>query len=389
MCNRARLCLLLLLCTPFASCRVDADTDGSDAPVALNDVLEADLTIGGIDERPEYEFGRIGGMAATRDGGVAVTDYVNNVVRVYDENGTHRFSFGREGAGPGEVSGPCCPAFDDQGRLWIRDGGNARYNIYALFADSAHYLSQTRMAHGDVNRFAPLTFDEIGHVIDIGSRHDAQGNLAAVRFHLDTASNVVREVAIHRVPDDSTAVKKVQRQISDGVAIMYTYQPYGPIELQAHAPGGEFAHALSSRYEIDWRDPLGQIIRHISGPMQQGPALSEHERGAAEERLQNDSKRLNVSRAQPGFDIPTHKPPLRALFFDNQRRLWVELAVADGADRTAHVYDRQGTLERTVSWPARVSIANGAIHNDVAWGLATDSLDVATVVRLRGFSRRR
>ena len=366
----------------------------ADAPGGFSagdtDSLTAATSIGGIDDtRPEYEFGRVSGLLALADGRVVVADAMNDVLRVYAADGTHRFSFGRNGSGPGEVSGPCCLAVDHENRLWVRDGGNGRYNVYALHGDSASFVQQVRMAHSDVNFWAAVTFDSAGHVIDVGHRSDAQSNSRLHRFHLDSTGHVIRETALHSVPPDSSAMKTVTREIENGSMTLYAHQPYGPQALYAHSPNGEYAHALSSRYAIDWRSADGSLLRHIVHEVANGPALSSTERTNADSSMSQQARRLGVTVAQLGFDVPANKPPLRALFFDLDGKLWVELSVADGAPRTAHIYDRNGTLARTVSWPRDVTLASGSIRGDAAWGIRTDSLDVVTLVRLTGLQSRK
>src|SRR5690606_12073198 len=125
---------------------------------------------------------------------------------------------------------------------------------------------------------------------------------------------------------DSTDVKKVERGGGGRSVTMFAYQPYGPSELVAHSPNGEFAHALSSRYAIDWRDAAGELIRTISGSVETGPELSDDEASRAEEGLNDVANRLGVSRAALGFGVPSNKTPLRDLFFDLEGRLWVELS---------------------------------------------------------------
>lgn len=376
----AVLCLLPTL----AAC-----SDTPDAPVASDDAprvqLVVETTIGGIDEqRPEYEFGRVTGLALLPDGGVAVADGQNDAVRVFSADGELRYSFGREGAGPGELQGPCCLAVDTGGRLWVRDGGNARYNIYRLHDDSTSSAGQVRMAHGDVNRHAPVTFDAGGNVIDIGLRADpGTGQRRVMRMTVDSTGSVLHDVALHTVPDDSTAMKAVQRPTAGGSETRYAYQPFGPQELVTHSPAGEFAHAVSSRYAIDWRAADGSLIRHIARDVRTGPGLSAAERERGEEQMQQQAEFVGVARGQLGFDVPSTKPPLRSLYFDRDGRLWVELAVADGADRTAHVYGTDGALQQVVTWPANVDLRQGAVHGDVAWGVLRGELDVPSVVRLR------
>src|SRR5690606_34586675 len=109
----------LLLPLGVAACG-DNPAPDADAGGIPNDRLEMDVPPTSDDLA--YEFGRIAGMALLPDGRVAVADGMANEVRVFDENGTHQFTFGRRGAGPGEFDGLCCLAIDRSGRLWVRDG---------------------------------------------------------------------------------------------------------------------------------------------------------------------------------------------------------------------------------------------------------------------------
>jgi hypothetical protein len=374
----------LLVVSAYAGC-TDRGETGAAADVA-HDVLTVDFSIGRLDEaRPEYEFGRISGLTLLADGRVAMADALNHAVRIFEQDGTHSLSFGRSGAGPGEFDSPCCIAVDDRQRLWVRDNGNARYSIFEVARDSAAHVRQVRMAHGAGNLWAPVTFDDDGNVIDIGARSapGADGP-RTFRMHLDSTGSVAREQVVHKVPDDSTSVKTVRRPTADGSVTFFGYQPFGPNELTAHSPNGEFAHALSSRYTIEWRAADGTLIRTLTRAIAEGPALSVAERATGEERMAQLATRLGVGRMQLGFDVPPRKPVLRDLFFDRQGRLWVERQVPDAGDSNADVYGVDGTLERTVSWPAHVSLADGAIRGAVVWGVGRDSLDVPSLVRLNG-----
>lgn len=386
-----RIPAMLIVASSLGACEAGSGTDTDDAtPDVPHDVLTVEHVIGGADHTtPEYEFGRVAGLALLADGRFALVDGINHIVRVFNADGTHAFAFGREGAGPEEFSGPCCPAVDSRQRLWIRDGGNARYSVFMVHQDRAEHAGQVRMAHGDVNRWVATTFDAEGNVIDIGSRADREAGVRRTyRMHLDSTGRVVREEAVHKVPDDSTAVKTIKRQVTGGVATLFGYQPHGPDELVAYSTNGEYAHALSSRHVIDWRAPDGSLIRTIRGSIAEGPALSAREDSAAEERLRVLADRFGTTVPQLGFDVPDRKTPLRGLFFDDHGRLWVEIQVPDGADRTAHVYDVSGILERTVTWPADITLDDGIIRGETVWGVSRDSLDVPTVVRLRGLGTR-
>ena len=370
----------LLLIALVACSSGDTQNKAADAAV---DTLVADVTIAGPGGADADGFGSVSGLASRANGDVLVADGLNHVVHIFAQDGAHRFTIGRQGSGPGEFNRPCCLAVDARDRLWVRDGDMA-YDVFQLEDDSAYFLRRVRMAHNDLNRHAPVTFDGAGNIIDIGMKPDsATGERGLYRLHLDSASRVTRKVRLHGPPEDSTAIRKVTRQIPGKVATYYSYQPHGPAELVAHSPKQGFAHALSSRYAIDWRDGQGNLVRHITQGIVEGPSLSAGEKANADSSLAQNAKHLGIRVSELGFEVPPRKQPLRSLFFDRDGRLWVELSVADGAPRTAHVYSTDGTLERTVQWPASIRLTDGEIRNGTAWGIARDELGVETVVRLR------
>ena len=118
-----RTFLLFLCITGLAACGRDS-SEGASKGVATDALVEADMPDG--DGAPEYEFGRLSGLTVLPDGGVAVTDALNSVVRVFDANGVHRYSFGRPGSGPGEMTMPCCIAYGPDGLLSYSDDQSMR-----------------------------------------------------------------------------------------------------------------------------------------------------------------------------------------------------------------------------------------------------------------------
>jgi hypothetical protein len=176
-------------------------------------------------------------------------------------------------------------------------------------------------------------------------------------------------------------MKQVQRKLPVGDVTLFFYPPYAASDLTGFARNGDFAHALSSRYAIDWRDDTGALRVHITAPAAEGPALSARERQVAEEAILSAMKRSGLSRLELGFGVPDRKPVLRGLFFDEAGRLWVQLEVADGAPRLAHVYTPDGVLARTVTWPAELRTLDW-VGNGLAWGIGRDSLDVPYLARV-------
>jgi hypothetical protein len=359
---------------------------GEDALAADADVVEvqarSDLRIGALEGEGADVFGRITGLAVAEDGRVVVLDEQASELRVFGPDGGHRFTFGRRGAGPGELGQACCTAFGPDGLLWVRDGGNARYSAYRLGTAGAEHVRTVRMHHGDVNRWAPLTFDADGRLIDIGARVDAPGAAPAVfRLHIEGDSVALQQRAPEALAG-AVPTHTVQRAMEGGSATLFFYQPFGPSHLTAHGPEGVHADAVSSSYEIRVYASDGTLVRTITRAMA-GPELSAAERTRAAERMESDARRANVPVGDLPFTIPSRKPPIRHLAFDTAGNLWVFLEPADGAPRTAHVYGGDGTLLRAVHWTEPLASTPLVLHADALHGVVRDSLDVQYVVRLR------
>lgn len=368
--------LVVPACEPGAGA-----ASSSDAPVRTGEV---DLVLGVLDGPSELVFGRISGVARDSAGRLFVADGQAANIRVFAREGDFTFTIGRRGSGPGEFLDPCCLTFDAAGHLWVRDNGNARYQEVLVQGDGARATSTLRFSHGDANRWAPVTFDQEGRLVDIGYRAGTSGNASLGRMHLDSAGSVAEITEIPQPSAEDIGQYSVTRSTSFGRVKSYVYQPFGPAHLVAHGPGGQWADALSSEYSIRWRLPDG-TERVLEQAGEVGPELTLEERDRAAEAIERDIERLELSRAELPYRIPDRKPPLRGLTFDRLGRLWVERSTTGNAtERRADVYSPDGTLVERRAWPAHVSLnAFSWIEDDVALGSSRDSLGVGRVVRLR------
>ena len=381
--NRRRRVAVLTLLAGALGCPQGAarDDDGDGDSVRRGEV---ELSIGAENGPDALIFSRIGGLAVDPAGRIFAADVEANEVRVFQPDGRFAFRIGRGGQGPGDLSGPCCLALRDDGRtLWVRDGGNARYQSFAVGDTSAAHRTFLRFAHTDINRGAPLTFDAEGNLVDIGAgTRDDEGRVPIIRYHLDSSSRVVRADTLPEPPKDSLPVHTVTRSVGGNSVTMFVYPSYPPLALHAHSPRGEWARAVSSRYSIAWYDADGRVLRTLERQMV-GPPLSAAERARADSQLNATAARRQIARGEIPFGVPDRKQPLRDLFFDGEGRLWVELYVAESEPPTAHVYSPDGRFLFTAQWPPRTAIAAGAGRDDVVYGVQRDSLDVQRIVRIR------
>ena len=376
-----RAALTATILAALAACGGEKSAEG-DAPKVVG--TKVDLTIGEEDGADEYTFARLGGLAVDSGGRMFVVDNGAHTVRVFGADGKFRYAIGRQGQGPGELIEPCCIALRGD-TLWVRNNGNNRYELFVVGDTGATPMTSVRMAHRDQNRWAPVTFDPAGNVIDIGLAPSVPGGAdekpPLTRFHLDRSGRVVAQQLVPDPPEDSTPVLRASVKVAEGTMTRFIYPPYPPLALRAHSPFGEHARAVSSRYSIGWFASDGSLLRTITG-MAEAPALTAPEAARAESSLIRDTRWLGSGAKNP-YSVPAHKQPLRNLYFDLDGRLWVELSVPLGASHRADVYDRSGRLTYKVEWPANIDLAGGIVTGTTGYAVLTDSLDVQRVVRLK------
>jgi hypothetical protein len=343
---------------------------------------EPDLAIGSMEGEEAYVFGRVSGLARDDAGRIYVADLHAHEVRVFGEDGEHRFTLGRRGGGPGELSSPCCLAFGPDGLLWVRDNGNARYVAFEVSEQNATAVATQRMSHSDANRHVATTFDEAGRLVDVGMRPDpATGEARTTRFHVRPGGDVEKEVSAPLPPDPEALVYRVPVRFGDATTgIRYFYQPYGPRHLVAHGPGGMHADAVSSRYHVRWYLEDGNLLRVVELPGESGPALTTTQRTRADSMIAADAR---VAGTAMPFSPPQRHPPLAALRFDQDGRLWVQRTVLPGEPNRADVYGRDGERVATVEFPAGFDLGYGVLRSDMLLGVMRDELGVEYVVRMR------
>lgn len=342
-------------------------------------VAEVTHTVGGSTTSDSLTLGRVDGMARAGSGEIAIADGMNHQIILVTPTGAIAGRFGRRGSGPNEFIEPCCLAFDMEGRLWVRDGGNGRLALYRVSGDNPALVHTFRQVHGSGRAIVPVTTTR-GGVVDIGDVQDAQsGALQQFRFHMDTTGRVTRRELIPPAPPESIGVRAVtsgggQRSVA------YVRQPFGPRLLVAHGHDGRWARVVSSSHDVFWYDPpTGQAYR--LSRYAHGPALSSDERRRAQQSLADDVRRLRLG-SHP-YSVPDRKPPIRSIFFDQTGRLWVEESVPEGAMRAAAVFGTGGVVVARVEWPSDVDISFGAIDATGGVGIHRDADGVERAVLLR------
>jgi sugar lactone lactonase YvrE len=88
-------------------------------------------------------------VAVGKDNYIYVMDGVNNLVKVFDEQGGFKFSFGAKGTRKGKFSTPVGITTDSAGRVYVADTGNRRIQI---FSSDGTFKRQVALPSGKNNK---------------------------------------------------------------------------------------------------------------------------------------------------------------------------------------------------------------------------------------------
>jgi hypothetical protein len=133
-------------------------------PLYSGDVfnIEEELAIGGANANGEFMFSRIA-LDVDDKGNLYVLETKDVEIRVFDENGKHIFSFGKQGQGPGEMMRPTSAGFQitPQHEIMLYDPPSQRYIFFSLDGKYLRRISTTTL--GTV--LNPVTLNSKGKFI--------------------------------------------------------------------------------------------------------------------------------------------------------------------------------------------------------------------------------
>ena len=126
------------------------------------------------------------GFAARTSRGILFTDtYTRGIVGVWDSSGHFLRTLGREGAGPGELSGWAIPFTDSRGQLYVRDEGMN----WSVFDTALVFLRRIHARNHGVTPAHTIVLDDGRTITSMASWARVPG----VRFILaDTGGKIVK-----------------------------------------------------------------------------------------------------------------------------------------------------------------------------------------------------
>ena len=348
--------------------------------------LDTVSLIGGFGaDSEEYQFDQVGpgSLAGDASGDLYLIDRTGMRVLGYDRAGAFLGSWGREGAGPGELQMPIGLGVGRGDTLWVLDGSNQRITLLPL--DSGAEPSSIPFPPGSSmmgGRIIPVVDGAYGVFAMFSFRPGDDAGpppRPLVRLGRDgVASDTVWE---------APAPKFDQVEVTSGnrVMVMMAQQSFAPGFHWDRFADGSFALAEGPEYDIRVVGPDGLERFRI----QRAPAA--RPTTPADEEFERDRLReASTTGTFPGAEEMMEKrlealtfaevvPRLTGLAVDTQNRLWVGVSVTrPGETDRIDVYGADGSLLGEILEPE--------FFPDLLYGdglvarITADELDVQQIV---------
>lgn len=313
-----------------AACAPRPDTPTSTAPVwAATEVA----TIGA--DSGDASFASVRSLLYSRRGELLVLDDRAKEVKAFDSSGHFLRRIGRTGAGPGEYHWPYSLAWLGD-TLAILDPGNSRIGLFDAHEVWAGQLPVQPITGGSdirLYRTAPSAFWAHGFKVV-----DGRATSLFIQYTSRGAADT-----LPFLPFAATRTTTITCEYPDR-SLHFFDAPFAPRFLQLPTPTGARAMAVTDAYRIDLIGPAGDTVGRIHREMPLPPIDdSAWTAGLAEW----NARPAGVKCDAEGFDRPSGKPILSALFYDPQGRLWVEVHAPDGV--RYDVYNAEGTQVASVT----------------------------------------
>ena len=314
---------------------------------------------------------KVAGSTGCRAGGSAASDPF--AVLVFGADGRYIRTFGRRGAGPGELGNPIGVAFDAQERLWVVDPGNARYAVF----DTAGTFIETR-PRSLTTYSVPWQggFDRGGHFLEMALAADGSFAPQLVVF-----ASTMKPEGVVRLPASRGEMFTIRTANgSNSVSVPFTADLAYALDRR-----GSIWCGVTDRYRLVQLGLRGDTLRIVERPVDAVPVRAE-ERAAAIEELQPFVRRgghIDVSR------IPGTKPLWDRIFVDDRGFVWVSRPDPRVATRSViDVFDPLGRYLGELRADFDALAYGPIVRGDYFYSAATDSLGTPYVIRGRLFRGR-
>jgi hypothetical protein len=365
-------CLLLLVvaaCGPGNPSEIQTEfTDSAGVTIAESSSLpeagaggwalsqSPELSIGSVEGNPDYEFYRVTGAVKLFDGRIAVSDNGTHQLRIYDPDGTHFASFGRQGEGPGEFIHIQVMGTIGSDTLVVLDGRQRRTS---RFHPDEGFLGQTVLpeeAGVTMHSNGMLGDGSIvfGGLVNWGPRDDPpQGGYERLTNPFFAVGLHGGDI-VHFGEFPGTEVVWTTSNIEGRESLAAAFVTFG-LSPEANARGNHLALGTRDSYEVmlfNASGTLERIIRVRTAPV---PVTEAHLEGRLEELLSSLPSPDMAPQFRSSFrDLPhaDFMPAFESVLLDSEGCLWVEDKNIPGDTlRTWTVFDGDGVPLTRLSLP--------------------------------------
>ena len=342
-----------------------------------------------VGEEEGVSFGRISDIAPGADGGFYVLDAMESRVTTFSAAGKPLRSFGKRGAGPGELSNLATTLVVSGAHLVIVDPRNQRINLFRT--------------DGSFVRSRPLPFSSGFPVswTSAGSRivylaRPLPGMLAAQFGGVSAHTLLAIDPLTDAEPDTLLRVQlPPDNEMSTAGGAIHMKLNLAAAQLHLASDGrSRILSAVSDTYRIRVLDPAGKTTSWISRN------VARHRYSTAElariktvadsvmaagikSGLAAAGARGEVPKPQVEYTLPVHAPAIGRLLAGD-RFLLVQRSSVPNADASPSNWDvlgYDGTVLGTLTLPGRFRAF--ALQGDRVYGVETDELDLQAVAVYR------
>ena len=333
----------------------------------------AEVRIGSLDGSGPEVLGRVAGLALLPTGAVVVADGQSLELRAFDRSGSHLWSAGRGGEGPGEfIRGILQFSRLGADSLLARDGGGRTM----VFAPDGSYARLVRL---------PEPREGIGQSRVIGALGD--GTLIATYNELvasdgEIPAGVMRGAERVALLDSASAVGNTLGEFrSQESMIRVTRGASGQIssmEVRRLSMGRGSVFAVGGTSVVAGETDRLELVRYDAAAGQTTMI-----RVATPLTLLSDNARQQTLQLDSNAVVSDTLPAFGTVRIDDADRIWVQEFVPVFEERAAqwYVLDGSGAFVARVIAPRRFDPR--AFVGDEVWGIRLDELDVPYVERYR------
>lgn len=335
--------------------------------------LIQEARIGAADAGSAVAFANVVDVTLDPLGRVWVADAQQHQVRIFEADGRPVRSIGRKGGGPGEFSGISGMAWAPDGRLWILDGGNARFAVY----DTAGALIATHPRSSIMTTSPwPGRFDVKGRLYDVAGTITPDGSILPSIVRTDVAGQARDTFRLPRFDEDRFQVTRgdARNRVVTQITVPFTGRQFWALD-----PQGRVWVANTAEYHIERHAFAGGMETAVARRSPRVP-VSPEERARVVESYSEFIRQggtIDLSR------IPATHPALGGFLFDDAGRMWVMPVTRRDEDRVLDVFEPEGRYLGRVVLPGPYRSTPRAIRGNRMVVVVRDDDDVQSLTIMR------